>query len=659
MKITYLFLSIIYSFIILISMQLSLTIWAADEADEADEVDEADLSAYTNYAPLEDQKQSKNLMWRKNLYGITYKNIQNKVNEWKKDNENKRLLFGIQKPKGSKDEINFIKDFKKMLDNFSSTPSKNDLKDPDYYKKKLLDPGFLVQLRSLLENKVYKEKTKSDLINNVKKAIAHFANIFYTGNNIQAYLKNTINGMIGCLNADDKLSYDLSRPSSDLINDLPTRPNEEKKDNTNNRRQILLNKLDDLLHTLHVYHKNLKSKEAKDNFLKKLGKWKGIYPNVSLLERFYDPNLTRDVISVKARFQINGKKVDMIRTPTVANASKGIVSEYKGFMDDKKNKKQKHLYINYQTKYKEKGLKNWFKAERYRVKKLEELQKEYNENLILLTISKESEFYNNAGAENDRKKSIDIKAFKKLFAEEINKYEDDNGIKYPDNSNFCGFHAGTPCQDKMIETFNSIIDNLYGSKDKDKLTFEQRRAAIELTYNSFINQMIKADKVTSFNHTCKDAIDRGGAASSIHVIVQAISDLCSKNEISDNDMVRFDNEVLKAIPSMIFGDAIVSARRSIQEDEKKQKTRLSDFIVTIQELRKAGCEKVKKIPGINNGTLLLDQLPEQTIQDDQIKNCKKKIKKSENDCKYMPEGVKPVQNKISFWQKIKSFFSKR
>lgn len=212
----------------------------------------------------------------------------------------------------------------------------------------------------------------------------------------------------------------------------------------------------------------------------------------------FDPISQYNIPDQLYSLYVNDNKMTDLRIPSPTfqeHIHKALViEEFKGFLRAYNNDalKKKHLLINLQDRT------SW--REHFRSVALEELQdhQEFEKNLTVVSISKDTEFYEQAPPYH-QENHADI--FIEHFKEQL---EDEN----------CGFYFPHAVQKELFPKFVDgvlrAIHRIFFS-EKNVLTINNRRDFIELFYLFLELKLLEIVKPDTFSLTCKDGVDIGGA----------------------------------------------------------------------------------------------------------------------------------------------------
>ncbi len=216
-----------------------------------------------------------------------------------------------------------------------------------------------------------------------------------------------------------------------------------------------------------------------------------------------------------------------------------IIPEFLGFLraDVREKHPKKHLMIQLQDKT------SW--KEFARVKVLEDVQKEaeWKGNLIVVSLSKDSDFYFQNGEYLTLEKAND---FMSSFIDQLESFE-------------CGYflppQLHTEAMKKNIQTLLEWIHESFFA-NKAILSRKNRLDFIEIFYHFFLLHLIKEVEPHSISFTCKDAVDVGAALSaSFYAFVKLLS---------QQILIKEDEELLFYLfyaPAFLVRERAVDAQR--------------------------------------------------------------------------------------------------
>lgn len=223
-------------------------------------------------------------------------------------------------------------------------------------------------------------------------------------------------------------------------------------------------------------------------------------------------------------YQLEGEHgmIDFIRIPSPTRqfliTKAEIVEEFRGFLRSLSQEKKKkiHLIINLQDRN------SWKEGARSRA--LEGIHKnaEFNSQLFVLTLPKDSDFYYQNNQYLNLNQSHD---FLQAFYQEL---------KTPEQS---GYHFPSELKNNDLESFASkilpaILTQFFNGKNT--LTRRNREDFIEIFYQFLILKVIQDLHPDSVSFTCKDAIDTGAAqAAMFYGFTKLLKDNLDKKEDQD------------------------------------------------------------------------------------------------------------------------------
>ncbi len=225
----------------------------------------------------------------------------------------------------------------------------------------------------------------------------------------------------------------------------------------------------------------------------------------------FDPILQRNDPAKLYSAHIDGRVVQIVKIPSPTRqeiiTKAKVVPEFLGFLraDVREKHPKKHLMVQLQDKT------SW--KEFARVKVLEDLQREaeWKGNLVVLTLTKDTDFY----FQNGEYLSLDLaKDFIENFFQQIESAE-------------CGYYLPPLVQTETMK--KTILDLLFWVHEnffesKELLNRKERLDFIEIFYHFFILRLIKEIKPDSISFTCKDAVDVGGSLSaSFYAFIKILS----------------------------------------------------------------------------------------------------------------------------------------
>ncbi len=216
----------------------------------------------------------------------------------------------------------------------------------------------------------------------------------------------------------------------------------------------------------------------------------------------FDPIAQENLPSRLYEIQRKGKKIDIIRIPSPTKQSLihkvEVVHEFRGFLRSltQESPVRKHLLINLQDRT------SWKEYARSRALETLQMNAEFNQQLIVLTLPKDTDFYHQNNEYLNLNSAVD---FLKIFAEQINSSEE------------CGFFFPAQLKKGELTRFTEMalpaIHKLF-FHSKNTLTRRNREDFIEIFYQFLLLKCIDMVEPGSISFTCKDAIDTGAASQS-------------------------------------------------------------------------------------------------------------------------------------------------
>ena len=237
----------------------------------------------------------------------------------------------------------------------------------------------------------------------------------------------------------------------------------------------------------------------------------------------------------------NGKICSMVRTASVTRDTKRFIGKtqsseisdsFKMFMAGLKANNKKHLYINLMNRHKD--------NEAIRVNKIEEMDADNNNNVCVLSLDKNSDFYHQNWPYNQQ--TIIIEQFKQQFLDHV--FFADKNFHWPN---------GLEMNENIISDIMKTVQKEYFS-NKENLTVNERKNFIEFTYNYIIDYCIETLDFDSANITCKDCIDRA-IAETVKYYVH--NNRKAKKELDKNMKIK--------LSSLVLGLPILVANRPMEK----------------------------------------------------------------------------------------------
>ncbi len=236
----------------------------------------------------------------------------------------------------------------------------------------------------------------------------------------------------------------------------------------------------------------------------------------------FDPIGQQNLPSQLFYIEKQDKKIEVLRLPSPTRQflinKVEIVDEFRGFLRSlaQEKKVKKHLIINLQDRT------SWKEFARCRALETLQMNAEFNQHLLVMTIPKETDFYyqNNEYLNLNR-----ADEFLKTFLKILESNED--------------FGYFLPAQLKKTELirFSEIALPLiheFFFHGKNSLTRRNREDFIEIFNQFFILKCIDMIKPNSISFTCKDAIDTSAAAvGCFYGFIKLLSSDFNKKETQD------------------------------------------------------------------------------------------------------------------------------
>lgn len=281
--------------------------------------------------------------------------------------------------------------------------------------------------------------------------------------------------------------------------------------------------------------------------LDKMPKFNGIFETVP--PRLYDPRELGDLPTILFQYPLSKKNVTIIRTPTVVRdlergiAQAGVpgkiikaevVNEFRGFLDSYKKQNKVHLYVNLMERIS--GT-----SESARTQQIEMMEKEYPNNLRVITLAKNSEFYFQNGSFTIA--SMPFSEFKDLFIKEM--------FNKPTTFRWPAVHNGQAWIDRCTKIIDSVHSKQFGQRTD--LSYNERKDFIEIAYTEFVEAALEDLQPDSSNISCLSCIDRAAA-----MLTELFVKVCKKQ---GNDLNPAQRKQLTAIA---LAPAILAQNRLMQ-----------------------------------------------------------------------------------------------
>ena len=287
----------------------------------------------------------------------------------------------------------------------------------------------------------------------------------------------------------------------------------------------------------------------------------------------FDPAMHGSLISLKMRFvpkpNRNGRSSDLhfvrMSTPTIGSDRHAkIAGEFIAYLDWLKLRGLSHTYVNFQDSRTDasKDVADWYDRmklfginnESYRARALADLERTYPGTFHLITLSRNNSFYK----QRRRFSKMDqFSSFSAAFVDELLS-NDDNGFYAP--------KVWRDQPEKMRGRLQNFMTKLQGFlfDGKSHLTKKERLLFIEVAY--FYIAMMAAQDAYSVNLTCKDGIDRAGAAHGL-AFVAAMGHEWAKGASSSRMQ-----QLAEYLEGVIYADALTVKHRALI------KSRLTRFV---------------------------------------------------------------------------------
>lgn len=257
----------------------------------------------------------------------------------------------------------------------------------------------------------------------------------------------------------------------------------------------------------------------------------------------FDPLMQNNIPSQLFSLYFNETKIDCLHLPcpihqdAINKAS--VNEEFKAFILDLKSRHSegKHLIINLQDRT------SW--KEEARCKVLEELQfkEDFENDLVVVTIPKDTEFYYQTPPYLEEKHSeVFIKNLKNHVLSDSSGFFFPKAIKQQLASGF-------------IESLAQAVLRIF-FHNKNVLLQENRMDFIEIFYVFLQLKLIEIVKPSSFSFTCKDCLDIGSSTSAL---LFSILKLLNEDRLNDHE-IDYINVLLYA-SSILIRERLISPER--------------------------------------------------------------------------------------------------
>ena len=235
----------------------------------------------------------------------------------------------------------------------------------------------------------------------------------------------------------------------------------------------------------------------------------------------FDPIGQENLPSRIYEVQRKGKKIDVLRIPSPTRQSLihkvEVVDEFRGFLRSlaQETPVRKHMIINLQDRT------SWKEYARSRALETLQMNAEFNNQLVVITLPKDTDFYHQTNEYLNLNKADD---FLKAFAAQLATPEE------------CGYFLPAQVKKPDLTRFTEMalpaIHELFFN-NKNTLTRRNREDFIEIFYQFLILKCIDMVEPNSISFTCKDAIDTGAASNgAFYGFIKLLSgDFSAKEEL--------------------------------------------------------------------------------------------------------------------------------
>lgn len=270
------------------------------------------------------------------------------------------------------------------------------------------------------------------------------------------------------------------------------------------------------------------------------------FTGIDNAKRIYDPRLLGDIPAVLFNYPLAGKNIKVIRTPNVVRdltrnkenilTMCHVVEEFSGFLDNHQKHNRVHLYVNLMQRQNA-------TSESVRTQCIEGLEKLYPETLQVITLAKNTDFYNQDKEFNVA--SISYIEFKKQFLSEM--FIKSAAYRWPAVLN----------GDNWIKKCDEVLDKVHKNyfKDVANLSKQERQDFIEIAYTEIIETAMEQLKPDTCNVSCLSTVDRGAA-----VLTELFVKSCRKNKLE------LDAEQRKQLVSIALAPAILAQNRVMLQE---------------------------------------------------------------------------------------------
>lgn len=261
------------------------------------------------------------------------------------------------------------------------------------------------------------------------------------------------------------------------------------------------------------------------------------------LEGAYDPILQGNIPSQRFSLYFNESKIDCIHLPCPVRQEAinkvSINEEFKAFINNLKehSPEKKCLVIHLQDRT------SW--REQVRCEVLEELQtqEDFEKNLVVVTLPKDTEFYHQLPPYlNEKHADVFVKTLRKQVL------GNDAGFFFPDTIKK-QLSAG------FIEGLASAILRIF-FHNKNVLLQEHRLDFIEIFYTFLELKLIEIVKPDLFSFTCKDCLDIGSSTSALLFVLLK---LLNEEHLNEQE-IDYTNVLLYA-STILVRERLISSER--------------------------------------------------------------------------------------------------
>lgn len=262
-----------------------------------------------------------------------------------------------------------------------------------------------------------------------------------------------------------------------------------------------------------------------------------------------------------------GKKIDVLHLPSPTRQALinkvEIIDEFRGFLRFETHDEKKHLIFNLQDRT------SWKEYARARALETLQLNAEFNHQLLVITLPKETDFYYQNNEYMNLNKAED---FLKAFQEQLQAPEE------------CGYFFPPQFKRTELTRFTELALPLiheFFFHNKNTLTRRNREDFIEIFYQFLILKCIDMIDPHSLSFTCKDAIDTGAAQQgTFYGFVKLLTSDFSKKE--EQDFFRW----------LLYTPALFTRERAI--DPERFNRTVSVLQLLDQEMAERGKEVIKR-----------------------------------------------------------------